>query len=330
MAGVGCPGGQELRHLGYSRQVDPPAAQAGRGAGSHRDGGRRLRALALRARSAGLSPARQLRAADRHPRLCRRRPAARRVRRRAPHLRADRHRAAAGHPRLHRGRGQVVLRASRRRLPRHPARRRHQLPEHGRRQAARGRLDHHPAGGEELPPDQRGLGRAQDQGDAPRLPHRAHLHQAADPRALSQRDLPRRRLLRRRRGGAVLFQQVARRADPRRGGVPRRAAQGAQPLQPGAQLRRRGRAAQLRHRPHGRGRLHHARAGPGGGAPSRSSSIQRDAVQDVHADYFVEEVRRELLERFGEDKLLARRPVGALDARSEAPGDRAIAPCARA
>ncbi|MGE5145851.1 MAG: penicillin-binding protein 1A, partial [Candidatus Eiseniibacteriota bacterium] len=31
---------------------------------------------------------------------------------------------------------------------------------------------------------------------------------------------------------------------------------------------------------------------------------QRDAVQDVHADYFVEEVRRELLERYGEDKLL--------------------------
>jgi penicillin-binding protein 1A len=31
---------------------------------------------------------------------------------------------------------------------------------------------------------------------------------------------------------------------------------------------------------------------------------QRDPVQDVHADYFVEEVRRELLERFGEDKLL--------------------------
>jgi penicillin-binding protein 1A len=31
---------------------------------------------------------------------------------------------------------------------------------------------------------------------------------------------------------------------------------------------------------------------------------QREPVQDVHADYFVEEVRRELLERYGEDKLL--------------------------
>ena len=31
---------------------------------------------------------------------------------------------------------------------------------------------------------------------------------------------------------------------------------------------------------------------------------QRDTAQDVHADYFVEEVRRELLERYGEDKLL--------------------------
>ena len=63
-------------------------------------------------------------------------------------------------------------------------------------------------------------------------PHRAGLLQGQDPRALPQRDLPRPRRLRRRRGGARLFRQVGARADARRGRLSRRAAQGAEQLQP--------------------------------------------------------------------------------------------------
>ena len=63
---------------------------------------------------------------------------------------------------------------------------------YGSRPPAAGRLDHHPAGRQELPADQRGLAPAQDQGGAARAQDRAHLFQGEDPRALSQRDLSRR------------------------------------------------------------------------------------------------------------------------------------------
>ena len=103
--------------------------------------------------------------------------------------------------RLPLGRGQALLRARR---PRHPgiARAVFKLVEtkmQWRRPAHRGRLDHHPAGRQELPADERPHDRAQDQGSHSRHPHRARLLQGQDPRALSQRDLSRHRRLRRRR-----------------------------------------------------------------------------------------------------------------------------------
>ena len=69
--------------------------------------------------------------------------------------------------------------------------------------------------------------RAQAEGGDPRHPHRARLHQGADPRALSERDLSRRGRLWRRRGGSDLLRQGAQRADARRVRLSRRAAQGA-------------------------------------------------------------------------------------------------------
>ena len=60
----------------------------------------------------------------------------------------------------------------------------------------------------------------------------------------------------------------------RRGRLSGRAAEGAVRAQPVPQSRPRRRAPQLRHRPHGGGRLHHRRAGRTRRAPSRSSSIR--------------------------------------------------------
>ena len=71
---------------------------------------------------------------------------------------------------------------------------------------------------------------------------------------------------------------------------------------PIAPCRRRPSAARLGDRSHGRGRPHldgRGRGGEGGaagGAPSREA-------ETVTADYFAEEVRRELIARFGEDAL---------------------------
>ncbi len=100
------------------------------------------------------------------------------------------------------------------------------------------RLDHHPAGDEELPARRFAQRRAQDQGDHPRGAHRAGDGQGTDPRAVSQRDLSGPELLWRHRRGADLFQQAAVRPDPRRGRLPGLAAQVA--LQPasGARPRR--------------------------------------------------------------------------------------------
>ena len=68
-----------------------------------------------------------------------------------------------------------------------------------------GRIDHHPAGRQELPSDQRGLAPAQDQGGAALAQDRARLFQGENPRALPQRNLSRPRRLWRSGGVAALF-----------------------------------------------------------------------------------------------------------------------------
>ena len=93
---------------------------------------------------------------------------------------AQRRRAARGDPRSpHQGharhRGPPLLRALRRRLHRHGAR---PVRERACQRGGAGRLDAHPAAGQEPVPVVRALDHAQDQGGVPRLPARVALHQA--------------------------------------------------------------------------------------------------------------------------------------------------------
>src|SRR5262249_26221441 len=88
-------------------------------------------------------------------------------------------------------RGQEFLSAWRSRHSGHPARRRHQSERDAIWTARGRRLDHHSAGGQELPARQRADHGAKAEGSDPCHPHRARLHQGADPRALSERDLSR-------------------------------------------------------------------------------------------------------------------------------------------
>ena len=236
-------------------------------------GGRLLRVEGL-ARSARLREPRQVRAAgdDAHP--CARRQPDGRVRARAAHLRADQRDAEAGHRRLPVGGGQALLRARRSRFHRHRARRL-QVPHQYREPlgpAHRGCIDHHAAGGQELPAVERPHARAQAEGGDPRHPHRARLLEGQDPRALPQRDLSRHGLLRRGRRRAQLFQQGAEGARDRGGRLPGGAAEGAQQLSSLPPRQGSDRPAQLDHRPDGRRRLPSPASRPSSPRPSRSRS----------------------------------------------------------
>ena len=214
-------------------------------------GGRRLLAVEGLEGPPRLREPREVRAAgdDAHPRAQRR--AHRRVRARAAHLRADQHDPQAPHRGVPFGRGPALLRTRRRRFPGHRARRLQARRIEARRQVAarRRRLDHHPAGGEELSSEQRALDGAQDQGSDPRHPHRARLLEGPHSRALSQRDLPRHGRLWRRGREHELFQQGAAGSHHRGGGLPRGAAEGAQQLPPVPPDQGGANPAQLDHRP---------------------------------------------------------------------------------
>ena len=102
----------------------------------------------------------------------------------------------------------------------------------------------------------------------------------------------------------ALFRQVGARADGRGGGLSRGAAEGAQQLSSVPPARARHRAAQLRDRPHGRGRLHHRRRRRRRRRRSRSSVTPRPTGAHIFAaEYFAEEVRRDIYENYGEKKL---------------------------
>ena len=170
-------------------------------------------------------------------------------------------------------------------------------------QARAGRLDHHPAGRQELPADQRAQLHAQDPGGAARVPHRVRLLEGKDPRALSERDLSRPRQLRRSGRGAELFRQVRQRAERRRGGLSGGPAKGSEQLPAFSQARPRHRAPKLGDRPHGRERLRAAPRGRQGQARAARRHIRALSPDTYAAGYFAEEVRRELSERYGEKKL---------------------------
>ena len=158
-------------------------------------------------RPAGLHGAEGLSAAGDDARPRRRRHAARRIRPRAAHLPADRDHPAAGGRGVPLGRGQGLLHPPRHRLRRrHPrrARQRH-AADRGRLGAAGRRVDDHPAGGEELPPelgadlgpqDRRGDPRAADRVD---LLARTRSSSSTSTRSISARSAARPMASRRRR-----------------------------------------------------------------------------------------------------------------------------------
>ena len=140
--------------------------------------------------------------------------------------RRDSRRMSAG--RVHRGRGQALPSAPRHRRARADPRL-HRQPDPVR--PAAGRLDHHPAAGEEPAGRRRPLLRAQDARDDRRRPRRAAALQGRDPRALSQLGVPRPRLLGHRAGGARLFREARQRAHAGGGRAAGGADQGAEFLQ---------------------------------------------------------------------------------------------------
>ena len=91
---------------------------------------------------------------------------------------------------------------------------------------------------------------------------------------------------------------------PRRLRLSRDAAQGALQLRPVQVPRPRGRAPQLGDRPHRRERLRHdGRGRDGQGPAARRDQALRPGAKIFASEFFAEEVRREILDRFGEDKL---------------------------
>ena len=130
---------------------------------------------------------------------------------------------------------------------------RHRSGAHGRRDhrgadriaCARGRyLDHQPAAGAQRLPQQQPVARPQAARGDPRHGARVEVFEGADPRALSQQGLFRRRRLWHRFGQPQVLQPSRNRALGRRGGDHRRAGQGAQPLFAYCRCRCRGRPRQ--------------------------------------------------------------------------------------
>ena len=185
-----------------------------------------------------------------------------------------------------------------------------------------GRLDHHPAGREELPADQRGVVRPQDQGSLAGDAHRARLFQGPHPRTLSQRNLSRPRRLRHRGGVAGLFRQVGERTDDRGSLLSGGAAEGAGVAASGAQPRPRHRAAQLRDRPPAWKTAGSSRPTPTRRARNRSIVTNRaNARAYLRRRIFRRGSPPRHLRALRRKETLRRRPVGPHHARSEDAGD---------
>ena len=102
----------------------------------------------------------------------------------------------------------------------------------------------------------------------------------------------------------TLFRQVGQRTDRPGSRLSRRAAEGAQQLSSVPPARARDRAAQLGARPDGAGRLHQGRRRREGQAyAARRHARRPTSAHTFAAEYFAEEVRRELYDRYGEKKL---------------------------
>ncbi len=145
---------------------------------------------------------------------------------------------------------------------------------------AAGRLDHHPAGGQEPAGRRRPDLRAQDPRDDRGVAGRADaVSKAGDSRALSQLDLSRPRRLGHRDGGAQLFRQAGQGADARRGRAAGRPDQGAELLQsrPSSRARAQERLAYVLSRMQEDGAIAR-RAGASGSPPTADAGRLRAAA----------------------------------------------------
>ena len=156
--------------------------------GRRRRGRGDLRHRAVPRHAQRLGPGR-LPPTHRHPRLRLGRHPDRRILHRAADLCALRPDAAAALPRLPGGRGSQLLPSRRRRCRRHVAGDVQGRVQRAAGPPARGRLDHHPAGGQERPLEQRRHRRPQAEGGGARHPAGADAVEGADPRAVPERDL---------------------------------------------------------------------------------------------------------------------------------------------
>ena len=223
------------------------------------------------------------------------------------------------------GRGGPALPEPRRRRPqghrpRHPR-------ERPLRPRGRGRLDHHPAAGQDRLPRGGADAAAQAAGSHPRGLARGPPVQGRDPVALPEHGLFRRRRLRPARRGAALFRQAprtARRARVRHAGGP---VEGADALRPDQASQ--GRARTLSHRAHddGRRRGDHPRGRRAHGAQPAEGAHRQGAPAAVGA--LVRRLDHAAGERGGPPRL--RRDPGAHHPRLEAAAARRAggAPCAR-
>ena len=121
-------------------------------------------------------------------------------------------------------------------------------------------------------------------------------------------------------GVAAVLRQGGEGSDARRGGAHRRHPPGQRPAEPLRQHGRGAAAPQLRARPDGRRRLHHAGRGGRRRARSRSSLRGEPPAQPSVAPYFLEEVRKELEARYGAKQLYENGLVDPDGARRPAAG----------
>ena len=244
--------------------------------------------------------------------------ARRRVLQRAPQGRALRAHPQAAGAGVHRLRGRELLRPPRHRRPRHRCARRSRRSckkATGARQRA-GRLDAHPADRQGGPHLRRGLHKATKRSGTAGLKRKVReailalrlekaLTQGGDPLPLPEQRLPRAPQLRRAGRGRELLPQGRAGPHPRRDGADRRAAR----RRPAA-TRRSCNPEAAKNR-----RALRARADAGRGDDLQGRARRRPTAEEIHvypvedvfhefAPYFVEQVRKDVVERYGNPALL--------------------------
>ena len=170
--------------------------------------------------------------------------------------------------------------------------------------------------------DEQAHDQPQAEGGGARLAARAGVVEGQDPHRLPEHDLLRERRLRDRAGRAGLLRARRVEADARRGGAPRRHPGRPEPLQPGHRTRRRRTRAGARCSR----RCSTRRTSPTTssawrtGRRCRSPRTSTCPATRGPAQYFVDYVKQQLVDRYGTRQGLRRRAEGQDDDRPRPPG----------